>query len=144
MEITDEVVNSIPVQEAISYYLRDLGPVLNHGRYYLHRIVRFYLRSGCTATTRELLELTGKQYDRTPNNIAGRVGYFVKDVFRREDAVYYCKHWRELGWDGKTPLTPSKVIPLVCKGLYPYMMYHYPSMYCQLVRACPPPEDALK
>jgi len=143
MDSTDELVNSVAVQQAVFFYLQDLGPTLNHGRYYLHRIIRFYLRSGCTATTKELLELTAEQYHRTPRNISGCIDRFIKDIFRREDAEAYLWRWRRLGWDDKTRLTPSKAIMLACKGFYPYVRQRYLTTYCRLVNAYPPPKEWL-
>jgi len=141
MVTIDDVVNSIPVQQAIFFYLQDLGPTLNHGRYYLHRIIRFYLRSGCTAPTKELVKLTAEQYHCTPKNISSCIDWFIKDIFRREDAELYLWRWRKLGWDDKTRLTASKAISLACKGFYPYARQRYLETYCQLMNVCPPPTE---
>ena len=133
--------DTVKLQHYVTPFFQELGPVLNHGRYYFQYVVRCYVENGGGLTPKELLRRTGLRYGKTPENIAGCIQRFVRGVCLKEGMEDYADRWRELGWDGETALTPSYFIPLVCRGFYPYVKRHHPKEYKELKKLFPPPKD---
>ncbi len=123
---------SFHLQHYAHIYLQDLGPTLSHGWYYMQYIIRRYVENGCTGSPAELLQDAAQRYGRHPNTIKGCIQNYTLSAFRKND-TQCISLWREIGWDETVPMVPSKIIPLLCRGFFPYMKRHHPSGFEWLV-----------
>ena len=103
---------SFHLQHYAHIYLQDLGPTLS--------------------SPAELLQDAAQRYGRHTNTIKGCIQNYTLSAFRKND-TQCISLWREIGWDETVPMVPSKIIPLLCRGFFPYMKRHHPSGFEWLV-----------
>ena len=129
MNIHDHIALQLYVQQYVHY----LGPVLCSGRFSLEDMIWRCAESGFTLTASELIQHEAERHQKSPNTIRRNIKVYLKKApfyFTNDIGL---QRWRKLGWNGKTPLSPSNGIPLICQGFLPYIMNYHPEEYSRFI-----------